>query len=291
MISKGSSIISPSTDIILTPTSSDWKELAIKIIDAYTYYPMAMVDLLKVIAPYLNNNDTVEVDMLKTEALYKATKATSQESLQPNACKELANTLIGENKVDLASFSFDGDNAGKIILNSKYDDYEFQVQYSLDGGENWKATLEHQISLTSEEINSITAENDIKVKISGSNEVFTIDILEGENISKSTLDINDDEDRFMGKTNNLQYSLDGGNTWLDYTSETTFEGTMKVKVRYKAHGVYLAGGPSRSASRTMMTAQTRTHRFSWLRMALSGACIPPSSDASPARTTCSTQLS
>ena len=67
------------------------------------------------------------------------------------------------------------------------------------------------------------------------------DILEGENISKSTLDINDDEDRFMGKTNNLQYSLDGGNTWLDYTSETTFEGTMKVKVRYKAHGVYLAG--------------------------------------------------
>lgn len=222
-------------------TSSDWKELAIKIIDAYTYYPMAMVDLLKVIAPYLNNNDTVEVDMLKTEALYKATKATSQESLQPNACKELANTLIGENKVDLASFSFDGDNAGKIILNSKYDDYEFQVQYSLDGGENWEATLEHQISLTSEEINSITAENDIKVKISGSNEVFTIDILEGENISKSTLDINDDEDRFMGKTNNLQYSLDGGNTWLDYTSETTFEGTMKVKVRYKAHGVYLAG--------------------------------------------------
>lgn len=222
-------------------TSADWKELAKKIIDAYTYYPMAMVDLLKVIEPYLNNGDTVEIDILKTYALNKAKEATDKESLQPNACREIANALIGNNKVDLASFSFDGENAGKIVMNSKYDDYDFQVQYSLDGGKTWEATMEHKIALSKEQLKSISEENDIKVKISGSNEVFTIDILEGENISSNSLTINDEEDTFVGKINNLQYSIDGGDTWLDYNSDVYFEGTQTVKARYKSYGVYLNG--------------------------------------------------
>ena len=222
-------------------TSADWKELAKKIIDVYTYYPMAMVDLLKIIEPYLNNEDTIEIDILKTDALNKATKATSEESLQPNACKEIANSLIGSNKVDLASFSFDGENAGKIVMNAKYDDYDFQVQYSLDGGKSWEATMEHQIILSKEQLQSITAENDIKVKISGSNEVFTIDILTGENISSNTFTINDEEDIFVGKIGNLEYSIDGGKNWLDYNKDIYFEGAQTVTVRYKAHGVYLNG--------------------------------------------------
>lgn len=60
----------------------------------------------------------------------------------------------------------------KIVINSKYDDLEFQVRYSLDGGSTWKTTLEHKIELTKEEIASINAENDIRVQISGSNEVI-----------------------------------------------------------------------------------------------------------------------
>lgn len=222
-------------------TSAEWKKLAKKIIDSYTYYPMAMVDLLKLIEPYLNNDDTVEIDMLKTDALNKASKATDKESLQPNACKEIANALIGTDKVDLASFSFDGENAGKIVMNSKYDDYDFQVQYSLDGGKSWKATLEHKILLSKEQIESITAKNDIKVKISGSKEVFTIDIVEGQDISLNSLAINDDEDIFVGKVDNLEYSIDGGKTWSDYNNSIHFEGTQKIKARYKAYDRYLSG--------------------------------------------------
>lgn len=222
-------------------TSEDWKQLAKKIIDVYTYYPMAMVDLLKIIEPYLNNDDIVEIDILKTAALNKATKATDKESLQANACKEIANALIGSNKVDLASFSFDGDNAGKIVINSKYDDYDFQIQYSLDGGKSWQATLEHQIMLSKEQLNNITAENDIKVKISGSNEIFTIDILNGENVSLDSLTINDEEDIFVGKTNNLEYSIDEGKNWQDYNNNIKFSETQTVKVRYKAYGTYLNG--------------------------------------------------
>ena len=57
---------------------------------------------------------------------------------QDVACREIARALLSSDKVDLASFSFDGENAGMIVMNSKYDDYNFQVQYSLDGGNTWE---------------------------------------------------------------------------------------------------------------------------------------------------------
>ena len=200
-----------------------------------------MVDLLNLIYPYLSQEDTITIDILKTEALNNALNATNKESLQPNACKEVAQSLLGENLVELASFSFDGEDARKIVINSKYDDYEFQVRYSLDGGSTWKTTLEHKIELTKEEIASVNAENDIRVQISGSNEVYIIDILNGENISNNLLNGNDDENRFIGKIENLEYSLDEGINWTDYSSDVEFIGDKTVQVRYKAHGRYLRG--------------------------------------------------
>lgn len=78
--------------------------------------------------------------------------------------REIAKELLGDSKVDLASFSFDGANAGMIVMNSKYDDYDFQVQYSLDGGNTWKATTDHKIVLTVEELNNISADSDTKLR-------------------------------------------------------------------------------------------------------------------------------
>ena len=222
-------------------TSANWLEFAKRVISTYTYYPMAMTDLLRVINPYLNREDTIEVDMLKTEALNKALNATDNEVLQSGACREIARELLGSDKVDLASFSFDGENAGMIVMNSKYDDYDFQVQYSLDGGNTWETSLEHKIVLSKKQVDSITADNDIQVKISGSNQVFTIDILEGENISSKTLVMNDDEDSFVGKTEFLEYSIDNGKTWKAFDSDTRITGNQTVLARYRAHGVYLSG--------------------------------------------------
>ena len=222
-------------------TSANWLEFAKRVISTYTYYPMAMTDLLRVINPYLNREDTLEVDMLKTEALNKALNATDDEVLQSGACREIARALLGSDKVDLASFSFDGENAGKIVMNSKYDDYDFQVQYSLDGGNTWETSLEHKIVLSKKQIESITADNDIQVKISGSNQIFTIDILKGENISSKTLAMNDDEDSFVGKIEFLEYSIDNGKTWKAFDSDTRITGNQKVLARYRAHGVYLSG--------------------------------------------------
>lgn len=222
-------------------SSSEWREFAKEIINVYTYYPMAMTDLLRIIEPYLNKSDVVEIDILKTEALNKAANATEANVLQSSACREIAKELLGDSKVDLASFSFDGANAGMIVMNSKYDDYDFQVQYSLDGGNTWKATTAHKIVLTVEELNNISADSDIQVKISGSNQVFTIDILNGDDIPSDKLSKNDDENTFIGKIEHLEYSLDDAKTWNDYSSDVRFNGSVNVKIRYKAYGTRLAG--------------------------------------------------
>lgn len=52
-----------------TITSDDWHDLALKVIDSYTYYPVAMYDLLKVIRPYLADTEAVEIDGLENAAL------------------------------------------------------------------------------------------------------------------------------------------------------------------------------------------------------------------------------
>ena len=59
---------------------------------------------------------------------------------------------------ELATFSFDGDNANKIVINSKYDYSQIRVAYSLDGGNKWKETNDHIIALTQEELNSMNEE-------------------------------------------------------------------------------------------------------------------------------------
>lgn len=221
-------------------TSSDYLQLAKKITDAYTYYPLPLVDILNLIKNNITEpSHIVQFDLLKTNALNKAAKATSAESIQSNHCRTMANSLLGKNSVPLASFSFDGENAKKIVINSKYDDSEIRVRYSLDGKNNWKETNDHIINLSEEEIASINENNDIVVGLVGTEDTYTIDIKKQASTNNNSLYKNDLENRLIGKTNNLEISLDDGKTWQDYTSEMRIEGYKVTKVRYKANGTYL----------------------------------------------------
>ncbi len=46
---------------------------------------------------------------------------------------------------------------------------------------------------------------------------------------------------FIGKIEHLEYSLDDAKTWNDYSSDVRFNGSVNVKIRYKAYGTRLAG--------------------------------------------------
>lgn len=70
-------------------------------------------------------------------------------------------------------------NAGNIVINSKYDNSEIRVRYSLDGGNSWSQTSEHTISLSKDELNSINDTDDIIVGLVETNDKSVILILLG----------------------------------------------------------------------------------------------------------------
>ena len=222
-------------------SSAEWRALAEKVIDSYTYYPYAMVDLLKVIRPNLSSEDKADMDIMRTEALNNATRATKANVFQDAACRDIAKSIMGIGKVDLASFSFSGDNANKIVINNSYGSFSVPVEYSLDGGNKWVTTEAgtSSIQLSDAQVKSINVNDDIKVRLVGSSYVFTIDIKKASTPDTKTLTRNNETKRLEGKTANLEYSLDDGKTWRDYTNDTVFKENEVIKVRYKSNGVFL----------------------------------------------------
>ncbi len=241
--------------------ASQWLDLALEIVDAYTYYPVAMVDLVNAIEPYCGNYGTTLI-AAKTRALEKARVATAAESLQYSACITLANSMLGREVNDvLATFSFDGEHAGSIVLGESYEQYAFELQYSLDGGTTWYNYIKDVdssriIKLTPAQLASLNARDDIVMYISGMDvegedpDYFTIDILEGSapvvgrDNAATQISLHDGENWIQGKTRALEYSADGGNTWTAYDHQVTrFPGNQTLLVRYAPHAVSL-GGPA-----------------------------------------------
>ncbi len=142
--------------------------LAQEIATSLKYYPLPMYDLIKLIEPSIETTEyTVSLNVLITKTLTEATQVTSNETIQQTAVREVANYLLGNEDTELATFSFDGENAGAIVLSSRFDGVGVAWEYSLDDKITWVQTHEHKLQLTKEEIESITAENDILIHIVG----------------------------------------------------------------------------------------------------------------------------
>ncbi len=219
---------------------AEWLTLANRVFDNFTYYPNVLVDALKIIKPHLSNLSLLDVNKKISEKLSIASKATSANTLQPNECREIANHLMGENDVPLADFSFDGPNAGKIVINKKYDTFDFMIEYSVNGGTTWSKTSNHQIQLSQTELAQINAKDGIIVRIVGTAGDFKINIVNGKNINRAAFSENDYENRFMGDVQDLEYSYNK-NDWYDYEADTRFLGDVIVFARYKSKKNMLPG--------------------------------------------------
>ncbi len=217
-------------------TSKDFLNLANKVADGLAFFPLPFADVMKLIEPNITDDtDRVIFDMLRTKVLKRATEATEADTLQYGACISMARYLLGENSVDTATFSFDGENAGKIMINDIYDNSSIRWEYSLDGWKTKKETDSKEVTLTKEELEKINPENDIQISLVGTSEIYTIDITKFE--TPSNLYLNDLENQFRGFEGILEYSDDDGKTWYKYNPENTrFTGDKKVIVRYLASG-------------------------------------------------------
>lgn len=124
---------------------------------------------------------------------------------------------------------------------------------------SWNETSEHKITLSDKELRAINDTSDIQVGVKGSDVVYTIDIKKGIDVSTSSLTTNDLSNTLEGKIDNLQFSVDYGENWCDYTQDITFSGKQEVLVRYKANGTNLQGKSYKFVFKEDTNTPTRTY--------------------------------
>ncbi len=220
----------------LNKTSEEWHSLAEDIINNYTFYPMAMGDLINLIKPYLNGVDRVDIDQKYYDALLRAKVATVEDIWQKDACQSIANARLGSANNQLATFSFDGDNDNKIVLSDSYDTFtDLMWKYSLDGGvTKSEGTLAHALELSQEEIAKINSADDIQIYIVGLTEskpTYTIDIVEGT--LPNNLYANDLENRVIGVNLTMEWRQSENDSWTKYADASpnnTGNKTLYVRV-------------------------------------------------------------
>ena len=228
-----------------TKTEKDYYNLAKEIAEIYKYYPNPMYDLINLIKPHLTSVEYETLfTLLETRTLTAAANATNDDSIQASAVRQVANNLLGNIDTTIAEFSFDGEDAGKIMLSNRYSENDIVWDYSLDGGETWTQTEEHSVQLTDEQIATITSDNDIKVHIIGvdysDENIFTIDIKDSNGLP-SKLYANDLENKFIGTVDTMEWKYSAEDEWTAFgIKEPDLVGNKTVIVRAGATGIYLA---------------------------------------------------
>ena len=231
-----------------TKTEEDLIHLAEEIADVYTYYPLPMYDMTRRIGYKITSPGyRSRLMMLQDETLRKATKATSKDTIYTKEVPVIANALLGVVDSRVATFSFDGANAGKIVLSKQLQSAQVSWTYSIDGGNTWIPSYEHSAQLTQEQLDSITGENDIKIHITGlpmtAENIYTIDIKKGV-FPSNTVSIDDLENRVTGATDKMEWTLDPNGEWNSFAdTNPTFKGDVRVYIRMLATGIYTMSDP------------------------------------------------
>ena len=75
-------------------TAQEWIDLAKQVAERYTYYPLPMHSLMKLIEQKGSNDVIATVETIRIEALNAATSATESNVNQADACRTVANKLL-----------------------------------------------------------------------------------------------------------------------------------------------------------------------------------------------------
>lgn len=231
-----------------TMSEDDIMKMVEEVADIYTYHPLPMYDLtrrlgLKITSPEYK----AKLLMIQNETLNKATKATGANTLQYKEVPVVAQAILGAVDSRIATFSFDGANAGKITLSKQLQSTQVTWSYSLDGGNVWKDCYDGSVQLSEEEISQIDVNHDIKVHIVGlprePKNIYTIDITKGT-FPSGVVTVNDEEDRMYGVNGAMEWTLDPSQGWNSFeNTNPIFNGNKKVYLRVKASGTKIASDP------------------------------------------------
>lgn len=224
--------------------SEEWAAFASGLAGDLKFHPLPMHDLIKEINRRTENKHLVALDAIRMDALQKATQVTKEQTVNRDACVSIAHALMGRSDGAVALFSYDGEHGGKIRLGEHLRGGGVAWKYSLDGGSSWTQLTagETEVQLTGDQLESITAENDIKIQLIGANVVNSIDISKRE-LGRIMIEGNDRANRIYfqdGKVvEGLQMRVDGG-TWEPFDIGRTYKGNRTVEVRRPATGMSAA---------------------------------------------------
>ncbi len=233
-----------------TKTEEDYYQLAIKLSEALLEYPFPYNNLMALLAPHFQSTAyQFNYTLLLKDTLTKGKNYNGSDVLQPSVTRGLANYLLGIIDTTLATFSFDGENHGKIVLGERFNGSGVRFDYSLDGKNTWKEVSftgeeEHKHPLTNRELASITAENDIYIHIVGApyndQNILKIDILENV-IQASSYFRNDLENRVIGVNLTHEWRNSEDDPWTSYAvSSPDNTGDKTLQIRVAPTGVKLA---------------------------------------------------
>lgn len=224
--------------------AEEWVAFASRLAEDLKFHPLPMHDLIKEINRRTENKYLVALDAIRMDALQKAAQVTKEETVNRDACVSIAHALMGRSDGAVALFSYDGEHGGKIRLGEHLRGGGVAWKYSLDGGSSWTQLTagETEVQLTGDQLESITAENDIKIQLIGANVVNSIDISKRE-LGRIMIEGNDRANRIYfqdGKVvEGLQMRVDGG-AWEPFDIGRTYKGNRTVEVRRPATGMSAA---------------------------------------------------
>lgn len=212
-------------------SAQEFRKVNSDIMNTFAQYPQVMANLLVKIKDKVINS---RAELQKYVSEYKDALNKVTDNREKPYVENILNDMQ-KNGLYLATFSFDGKNAGKLNGTKAGVD-----EYSLDGGKTYKLVKEDSQNLTKEELDSITSENGILIRVKGTDNANLISIKKAANINVTN---NDEENLIFGLDKNMEFSSDNGVTWIKYNGNNLpdLSKDMTLLVRRAATGNTVAG--------------------------------------------------
>ena len=201
--------------------ASKWRELAERVASSMRYYPMPCWNLIHdEILPHLDkgSDEWAAAYDAAAQAMDDAAVADDTQILQPSPCNALAKWIKGGQYgyVMPVSFSLIGSSKDSIVVADGW--AEVDAEYSLDGGDTW-VPFKGMTKLDADAMAQVNADDDVLVRFSG-NHTWRIDVTQAAMPDLSTLWVNQRENFVTNISGTIEYSTDGGETWIATTKST-----------------------------------------------------------------------
>lgn len=240
-------------------TSKDYYELSQRIMVDLEEFPLPMNDLLNIFKDKIKDEIVLFNNNLSGLLKSLTTEEKSKRYLQKDAVKQIANYLLGINEdLEVAKFSFDGENANKLMLNGIYKEesmpFEYTLNYEYDAEHkkvssetNWyRVTDNTEVDLT-EKLGKISKDKDIVIHIlkdenrDDPNNLYFIDITKAK--EPTNLYANNLERKVIGTTDVMEWKTEDSKSWTKFSEkEPTIDknGITTVLVRTASNKTQLA---------------------------------------------------